>query len=138
MLDFNFQPVSARRFLTIDSHVSSGEENPTGRVVSDITRQDVVGAVVRLRITVPSELEGMLRDGEIRRALGEAHYVAAITHEVERDRRTRIAPGVAEGLTCMDALRIYIESRGLDNDRRDKLMEYALGLIDTDELVENS
>ena len=130
--DFRFQPVSARRFLTIDSHVPLGDEDPTGRVVGEIMRHDVAEAVVRLRIKVPAELEGLLRDGQIRQALGDAHYVAAITHEVERERRTRIAPGVAEGLAPMEALGLYLDSRNTSPARRETMLQYARELVEGD------
>ena len=49
--------------------------------------------------------------------------------QVERPRRTRIAPGTVESLTPLEALRLYLESRDTRADRKKKLLEYAERLI---------
>ena len=127
--DFSFQPVSARTFLTIEAKVPTAEPDPTGTVIRTIMRHNVAGAIVRLHITIPADLETHLRDGEIRQALGGAHHVAAILRDVSRDRRTRIPQGMAEGLTPLGALRLYLESRNTEPERQDQLLRYAEELV---------
>ena len=70
-----------------------------------------------------------LRDGEIQDALRPAHYVAAISREVEEDRRTRIPAEVADGLTPVAALGLYLESRTVDPERREKMLRYAEEMV---------
>ena len=130
--DFQFQNVSARPFLTIEVKLPQGDPDPTGRVIREIMRRNVSGSIVRLKIGMPAELEAHLRDGEIRQALSSAHYVASITREVEQDRRTRIPPRLAEGLTPEAALRLYLESRDMEPERREKMARYAEDLISSE------
>ncbi|MCE2462869.1 MAG: exonuclease SbcCD subunit D [Dehalococcoidia bacterium] len=128
--DFRFQPVNARPFLTIEAKVSPGDEDPTDTVMKAIMRRNVAGSIVRLRVSLPAEAGVHLREGEIREALSGAHYLAAITRDVEQDRRTRIPPGVADdGLAPLDVLRLYLESRTVTPDRQEKLLKYAEDLI---------
>ncbi len=136
--DFQFQPVDARAFVTIEAKLTPGEEDPTGEVVRAIMRHNVAGSIVRLKVALPAELEVHLRDGELRTALSSAHYVAAITREVEQDRRTRIPPGVAEGLTPLDALRLYLEGKDVDPERKEVLLRYAEELVSAEPSGEDS
>ena len=128
--DFQFHPVAARPFLTIDSYVPDGELDPTSRVIADVGRHDVADAIVRLRIHVSPESESLLRDGEIHRSLESAHHIASVTREVARERRTRIPAGTEEGLTPLKALSLYFDSRNLEAGRKDKLMLYAKELLE--------
>ena len=127
---FEFHQVKARPFVTINVKMSPGEPDPTDVVLQAIARRATADAVVRVRITLPSELQPHLREPEIRQALGSAHYIAAISHEVEGMRRTRLETDEAEGLQPMQALRLYLESRGTEPARREKIMKYAEELME--------
>ena len=129
LVDFRFQPVNARRFLTIDVTVSPGEPDPTAAALRAVARHDVADAVVRVRIRLSAEAESLLREGEIRDALQSAHYIAAISRQVEGARRTRLSGSDSEGLQPLQALRIYLESRETDPARAEKLLRYAEELI---------
>ena len=48
---------------------------------------------------------------------------------MEGARRTRLGADVAEGLQPLQALRLYLESRDTDPQRRDQLLRYAEELI---------
>ena len=133
--DFRFETVSARPFMTVEAKVEPGDKDPTGAVIRAIMRKNVAGSVVRLRIFLPAGLDVQLRDGEIQQALGAAHYVAAITREVEQERRTRIPADVAEGLTPLGAVRLFLDGRNLEPARLDKLVRYAEEVV-SEELTE--
>ena len=132
MREFQFRPVDARPFLTIEAKVDPGDDDPTGIVLKKIMSRKVADAIVRVNIQLPADLDVHLRDGEIREALKGAHYVASINREVEQPRRTRIPPGLAEGLTPLEALRIYVESRNMEPDRQVKMIEYAEELLSSE------
>ena len=80
-------------------------------------------------ITVPADLDGLLRDADIRRALERAHYIAAISREVAGETRTRLGQAHAETLDPAEALSMYMSSRNLPNDRAKVLMEHATELM---------
>ncbi|MCE2405650.1 MAG: exonuclease SbcCD subunit D [Dehalococcoidia bacterium] len=127
--DFQFQRVDARPFLTIDVTVLPGDDDPTATVVRSIMSSDVRGAIVRLRMSLPADLDHRVREQDLRHALSGAHYVAAITRDVDQDRRTRIPATVAEGLTPIDALRLYLEGREMEPERRKKVLGTAEELV---------
>ena len=129
LTEFRFQPVRARRFVTVDVTIAPGEPDPTAAVVRAIGRHDVEEAVVRVRIRLPAEAETGLREGEIRQALQSAHFIAAISHDVEGTRRTRLATGESEGLQPLQALRIYLEGRETTPERAEKVLQYGEEII---------
>ena len=125
---FSFHPVNARRFLTIKVNVSPHDLSPTFTILKAIAHQDTKGAIVRVQITTPEHLEGLIQELEIRKALKEAQYVI-IAKEVERERRTRLKSGAVEGLTPLDALKAYLEVKKTPPDWADVLLEYGRRLI---------
>ena len=129
LVDFSFQPVNARRFVTVDVTVPPGELDPTAAVLRSLARRDVADAVVRVRIKLPAELEPLLREGEIREALRSAHYIAAVSREVEGARRTRLSDGESEGLQPLQALGLYLDGRNTSPQRKDRVLRYAEELI---------
>ena len=133
MTDFQFHRVDARPFVTVDVNIDSGELDPTDAVIRAIARQDIADSVVRVRITIPSELDSHLRDADIRQALESAHYIAAISREVEGTRRTRLGSDVAEGLQPLQAVRLYLESREMEADRQEKILSYAEILVQSED-----
>ena len=136
MVDFQFHKVDARSFVTIDARIDAAELDPTDAVIRAISRNDITGAVVRVRITLPAELEPHLREQDIRQALDGAHFIAAVSREVEGTRRTRLGSDVAEGLQPMQAVRLYLESREVDPRRQEKVLRYAEELVQSqDELA---
>ena len=131
LTDFDFHRLDARRFVTVDVTVPVGDPDPTSTVVRGIARKDVVGAVVRVRVTLPSEVEAQLRDSDIRDALSEAHYIAAINRESPQEaRRTRLDAESAKDLQPMEALRLYLESRGVEPERQEKMLRHAEELVE--------
>ena len=133
LTDFRFQPVKARPFVTIEVSISPGEPEPTAAVLRALARRDIADAVVRVRIKLPAEAEPLLRENEIREALASAHYIAALSREVENSRRPRIAGDDAEGLQPLQVLRLYLESRDTEAQRQEKIISYAEKLIAEEE-----
>ena len=133
LTDFRFQPVQARPFVTIEVSIQPGEPEPTDAVLRAIARRDIAEAVVRVRIKLPAEAEPLLRESEIREALAPAHYIAAVSREVENSRRPRIAGDDAEGLQPLQVLRLYLESRDTEVQRQEKIISYAEKLIAEEE-----
>ena len=126
---FEFVSNDARKFLTIDVKLSSRDEDPTETVVKAIEAEDIRNAIVRLRISLPAELEPMLVESKIRDTLRPAHYVASISKDVADRARTRLQDTNTRGLTPRDALRLYFDTRGVPDDRAGVLMRYAEDLI---------
>jgi len=129
-VSYEFQPVQARRFLTITVNVPPLEPDPTQAVLEAIARHDTKDAIVRVQVAISERLEGLLDEGEIRKALKDAHYVAAIARDVERERRPRMAGFTAEGMTPMEALEVYLNSKNISKERIKVLLEYGQRLIE--------
>ena len=129
--DFRFQAVHARPFVTVEVTVRPGDD-PTQRVLEAIARKPIAEAVVRVQIDVPEDLDRSLDDRAVRDALAEAHYIAAVNHNVQRATRTRLAPEASRGLTPTQALRLYLDARSMPPARADLLVRHAEALLAED------
>lgn len=129
-VSFSFHPVIGRCFLTISAAIKPQDINPTSTVLKAISEHEgnIRDAVVRLNISLPAEVEGQLRDNDIRNALKEAHYFT-IAKEVERETRLRLGEWAAEEITPLDALKTYLESKKVSPERAKTLLQYGEKLI---------
>ena len=127
---FDFRPITGRRFLTINIGVEPQDTDPTSTVLKAIAAQQdkVRGAIIRLNISLPEEIEGQLRDNDIRDALKEAHYFT-IAKDIRRETRFRLGKWTAEEITPLDALKAYLESKKVPPERARVLLEYGEKLI---------
>ena len=129
-VSFDFYPIVGRRFLTININIEPGDANPTATILKAIAEQGgkVKEAIVRLDISLPAEIEGQLRDNDIRNTLKEAHYFT-IAKDIKRETRLRLGKWTAEELTPLDALKAYLESKKVPPERTKLLLEYGEKLI---------
>ena len=129
-VSFTFQTEKARRFLTINLNIETDNVDPTAAVLKGIMEQkeEVRDAIVRVNIGLPAEIEGQLKDNEIRNALKEAHHFS-IARDIKRETRLRLGTQTAEEITPIDALKAYLESKKVTPERTRTLLEYGKRLI---------
>jgi exonuclease SbcD len=127
-VSYQFQPISGRRFITIKADIEPQDSGPTLTILKAIAQQKVSDAVVRLQISLPQELEGQVRDGDIKNALKEAHYYT-IAKDIKRESRIRLGNRTAEEITPTQALEAYLQSIKLSPERAKILMDYGERLI---------
>jgi exonuclease SbcD len=120
---YEFHPVRARPFVTIQ--VEAEDSDPTEAVLRQIARRDCREAVVRIQIRTTLEKEGLIREKEIRAALKDACFIAAIHKEVERQYRQRLGGYSPEEMTPRQALEQYLEVKGTSPERIKTLLGYA-------------
>ena len=135
LVDFTFHHVKARPFLTIEVKVDA-QQDPTEEALKAIARRHVAGSIVRVKIAMPQEVEARLREDQVRSALSEAQFVTPIVRDVQRDRRTRLGSIPVEGLTPQQALRLYLETAKVPQERAAVLLSYGDSLIN--EEMENA
>ncbi|HEX8968265.1 MAG TPA: DNA double-strand break repair protein Mre11, partial [Chloroflexota bacterium] len=129
--EWDFRQVSARPFLTIEASVEG--ENATEDVVRAIARHAdrLDNAVVRVRIEIPPERAGELREDDIRAQLKGAYYVAPFERGSRQRLRSRweAAGPAIQRAGPLEALSLYLELQKVDASRRDTLVRYARGLM---------
>ena len=130
-VEWDFRPVAARPFLTIEARVES--DNATDDVVRAVARQaaQLENAVVRVRIDVPPERAGELREDEIRLQLKSAYYIAPFertNHARPRNRWGNAGPAIQRAAP-LEALALYLEHQRVDPPRRETLLRYARSLM---------
>jgi exonuclease SbcD len=130
-VSFDFHPLDGRRFVTVSVKIEPEDIEPTATVLRAIAEQEdnIKDAIVRLQVSLSAELEGQLRDSDIRNALREAHYFT-IAKEIRRETRVRLGEGgTAEEITPAQALKAYLESKKVPSERAKVLLEYGERLI---------
>jgi exonuclease SbcD len=129
--EFQFQPIKARPFLTIEAKVES--DNATEDVVRAIARHsaELDDAIVRVRIDVAPERAGELREDEIRAQLKAAYFVAAFerTSRIRARNRWGNAGVALQRAGPLEALSLYLEHQKVDVPRRETLLRYARALM---------
>jgi len=130
-VSFDFHQIRGRRFLTVSINIEPDDIDPTSTILGVIAKQldKINEAIVRLQISLPAGCQGRLRDIDIRNALKEAHYFS-ITKDIQRETSLRLGNWTAEGLTPIEALKKYLETRkDLSGERARILLKYAEKLI---------
>jgi exonuclease SbcD len=130
-VSFKFHPLSGRPFLTINVTLEQQDIDPTATVLRAIAEQEekLRDSVVRLNVSLPAQIEGQLRDGDLREALKEAHYFT-IARDIQRETRLRLESGTAEDITPLEALKAWLESQKVSAERKQVLLEYGEKLIE--------
>ena len=126
----SFETVNARTFCTVSVDIRTGDPDPTATVVKAVAATEIEDAIVRLQIAVPAELEGHLRDVDIRAALERAHFVASVSREVRGQPRNRLGAAYSRGIDPREALRHYFEEVNTPRDRAEVLMRRAEQLME--------
>lgn len=130
-VSYNFCPVEARRFLTLQMEIENDDPDPTGRVLAMIAKNGdaVRDAVVKLKLTLPAHMPGLVRDNEILKALKEAYNVG-IAKTIRREEKIRTSGWLKEGLSPMEALQNYLGDKKISPERQKILLEYAERLVE--------
>ncbi|MDD5038080.1 MAG: exonuclease SbcCD subunit D [Dehalococcoidales bacterium] len=129
-VSFDFHPVNARRFLTINIDIKPEDTDPLSTVLQAINDQKerIKDAIVRLQISLPAEMEGRFRENDISSALKESYYFT-IAKDIRRETRLRLGKWTAEELTPLDALKTYLETKKVAPAHAKVLLEYGEKLI---------
>jgi exonuclease SbcD len=129
--EWDFRPVAARSFLTIEARVES--ENATDDVVRAIARyaNQLDNAIVRVRIDIPPERASELREDEIRLQLKSAYHVAPLERTSHQHPRSRwgAAGAAIQRAGPLEALSLYLEHQRVDAARRETLLRCARALM---------
>jgi len=131
LVSFDFHTLSGRRFQTITVSIKPEDSEPTLTVLKAIAdnQEKVRDAIVRVEISLPAELEGQLRENDIKFALKEA-YNFTIARDVRREARLRLGKWNTEELAPLEALRTYLETKKVPATQTKLLLEYGEKLIE--------
>ncbi len=126
---WEFVKMDVRRFVSIFADATNDGETPTDAVIRAIEQHDVKDAIVRVRVKLLQSQEPMLRLREVENKLSEAHLIAGISRDIQRDSRSRIGLESPEMLTPEQLLDAYLLSKGRPRDEIDALMKTAKRLM---------
>ncbi len=127
-VSYQFQPINGRRFITLKVDIEPQDTEPTSTILKAIVQHKVDEAIVRLQVSLPQELEGQIRDSDIRGVLKAAHHYT-IAKDIKRENRLRLGDRAAEEITPVQALKAYLQSIKVSPERAKTLLDYGERLI---------
>jgi len=116
--------------VTLKVDIGIEDPEPTATVLKAIAQHEaeIRNAVVRVQLSLSSALEALLRDAEIYKSLKEAHYVT-VAKEVRQEARLRLGEWTSQKLIPTEALKKYLETKKVPEERQEVLLEYGERLI---------
>jgi exonuclease SbcD len=129
-VNYEFHKIDARRFVTVTVDIATDDVDPTSTVLQAINqrRSAIENAVVRVHIFLPAALEACIRDAEINRALRVAHH-AIVAKEVKQQARLRLGELTSQSLSPVEALKRYLDTKQVSDERQKILLEYGEKLL---------
>jgi exonuclease SbcD len=127
---YEFHKVNARHFVTLAVDIGIEDADPTDTVLKAIAQRQVAieDSVVRVHISLPAALEASVREVEITKALRTAHH-AVVAKEVRQESRLRLGELTGLGLSPIEALKKYLETKKVSDERQKVILEYGEKLI---------
>ena len=132
LINFEFIPTKARKFITININIADNDENPNDTIVSTINKSNIKDSIVRINIESPRNLNQIIRESEIRTSLKEAHYIASISTITKTNHSNRLGLTYSSNMNPKEYLKKYFQSKNFDKDKIDTLMKYASELIENE------
>ena len=128
-VDWEFCPLPARPFITIEIDVSE-QEDPLEAVLKAIAKQEIENKVVRLIYKLRSQQLDLINTNAIDRALQTSHSHSIRPELVSQLARPRLPElGVGNTLNPIEALTTYLNNREDLQDIRQDLLEAAEVLL---------
>ena len=121
---YEFIPLPARKFITIDVIISQ-EQDPTNTLVGEIEKVDLSEAVVRVFYTLPAEREDLLDFKRISFALEKAFLVTVIARKFKPLERRKRVEEMTENLGMLEAMDKYIQNNSDLVPLTEELKTYA-------------
>lgn len=121
---WEFVPLDTRPFVTL--RVQADGDDPTAQILNQIARTPIEGAIVRLIIQTTVERSPLIDEKAVLAALKDAFHVAALIRNIVRLERMRLGGQYdLAGLTPLDVLARYLQTRQASEAHIARLLEYA-------------
>ena len=129
--DFQFVPVNARTFLTIDIEIPQDTADPNSYIMFQLSTYDIEAAIIRIRIKLPSNLYALIDERRIRESLASSQFIANITYESITERRPSIPVETAQEINPLKALELYAQNKSDLEDLESEFLEAGQNIINS-------
>lgn len=127
--DVKFVRLETRPFVQIEVDCKDSDD-PTQVILDAIAQKPIAGGVVRVMYKVPGDKAALVRTDEIRKRLGAAHILVALTREMPGASSLTRSQAFTESLTPEGALNLYLQGQERLTARRDSLLAAARPLFE--------
>lgn len=127
---YNFYATPVRKFVTVKVKLAENDPDPTASILNEVNHAVIKDSIVRLLIDIPASVNKEIEMDKIKKALADAYLIAGISRNVERTERSVLeGQNEVEGLTPIEALHIYFESKKHSPEKVKILEKYAAELL---------
>lgn len=128
---WQFITTPARQFITISINLDAQSPDPTRDVLTKIKEHDLTNKIVKIALAIPAALSYECDLDAIRKACGNAFYLASIVRNIERvDRKILIENEKLEQLSPLEAFALYLKSKNTSEHKLAILVGCARKLIE--------
>ena len=127
--EFKFIPLKTRKFTTIKIDLL-GVKDPILRIKKEIEKKEIKDTIVRVQVKVPEEKTEQITDSDIRRYLGQAHYITSVSFETPETKKVREIKYFEQSASPLDTLDEYLKFRKFPKTKREILKEYTERLVE--------
>ena len=106
-------------------------------IVEKIDSEPIEDAIVKLDISISSDLDPLVDYSVIKNTLDKAYYLVSINKNILEQTRRRIGDINQSYLNPLKALELYFKSRELPEDRIEELLKHATEIINQHDTQSN-
>lgn len=128
-IKYKFIDLPARDFVFIELNIEEGEMDINKKIIAEIKKQNIKNKILKIKLTIPEEKIGLLKQKEIAEAAKEAYYFAGIQKDLIRKSREKTLENI-ESLSILETLEKYWQSKKMDNKKIAEFKKYAEKLLE--------
>lgn len=130
---YKFIPTPARKFININIKLTTKDKKPTRKICDAIKQKQLKKAIVKVNLTLPETMLGLIDNDKVRESLAAAHHVAGIKKEIITTTRLAAHLENIEQANPSQALAKYLSAKGKSPKQIQCLRKLAQKLIASDD-----
>lgn len=127
--NYSFIKIPARKFISINVDIGSDVSDPVEIIKKEIDKYSLEDAVVKVNIKISEDMAGLIDNREVSKYLDNAYYIASITKEIIKNKKTETELKDIESFTPIMALDKYLSISGIKENKLKDYRSYAEKLI---------
>lgn len=122
-----FITLKTRPFKLIKIEISENEGDPEKFVLGKIAQNNILDAVIKVILIGREEELDKIRESQIRTALRDANFIAAINKEEKSFNKKVEIKGYSDTLISADTpqlLSLYLDKKNMSSDKKEKILNF--------------
>ena len=131
--NFQFIKIKCREFITIECELTTDDLEPNNIILEKIKEYEINNAIVRLKIKTPPSIAPLINYSKLKPEISKAHYLVIQQEPTSLNTRETKTYKILQNMNILDALKIYFQSRKINKNKKEKLLEIAKEFVEKTE-----